>query len=133
MLARLLDRKLLGNSLLRGSATYLLSNLLSAAIPFLLLPVLTRFLAPAQYGPVAIYQTLLTGLVAFIGLTGNGAAAVKYYENDISATELKYYIGSCFVVLAGTTLLAALVAGTFIGPIMTWLGLEPRWCCSAWW
>lgn len=127
MLARLLDRKRLGSGLLTGSATYLLSNLLSAAIPFLLLPILTRFLSPAQYGQVAIYQTLLTGLVAFIGLTGNGAAAVKYYESDITATELKYYIGSCFLVLAATSALALLVTGAFIGPISTWLGLEPRW------
>jgi O-antigen/teichoic acid export membrane protein len=128
MLARLLAGKnLFAGGLLTGSATYLVSNLLSAAIPFLLLPVLTRYLAPVQYGQVAIYQTLLAAVVAFIGLTANGAAAVKYYENDVTAIELKYFVGSCFLVLAGTTAMALLIAAIFLGPLSTWLGLEAHW------
>lgn len=127
MTGRLLQRKMLTGSLLTGSATYLLSNLLTAAIPFALLPILTRYLLPAQYGQVAIYQALLLGLVAFIGLTANGAAGVKYYESDVSADELKFYIGSCFVILAATTALALLVVVVFVTPITGLLGLRPRW------
>lgn len=36
-------------SLLSGSAVYLLANLASAALPFALLPVLTRYLGPTEY------------------------------------------------------------------------------------
>ena len=123
--------KIRGSSLLTGSATYLLSNLLSAAVPFALLPVLTRYMAPAEYGQVGIYQTLLLGLAAFIGLTAHGAAAVKYYEQGISKEELKEYVGNCFVILAATTVVAFVVVGALARPISSWLGLGPQWLLLA--
>ena len=42
-----------------GTLIYLVSNVLNAAIPFALLPVLTRVLDPSEYGQVAMFQTLL--------------------------------------------------------------------------
>lgn len=119
--------KKLSSSLLTGSATYLLSNLLAAAIPFVLLPVLTRYLNPAEYGEVAIFQALLVALGAFIGLTGNGAAGVKYYDKDLAGAELSNYIGHCFLVLAGTTTLALLGVIACARPLSRWLGLAPQW------
>ena len=58
--------KLKSNTFLAGSAVYLFSNILNAAIPFALLPVLTRYLTPEEYGEVAMFQTLLGALMAFI-------------------------------------------------------------------
>lgn len=124
-------RKLIASGLLTGSATYLLSNLLSAAIPFGLLPILTRYMTPAQYGQVGIYQALLAALVAFIGLTGHGAAAVKYYDSATSPGELKCYIGNCLLVLTATMLLTLIVAVGFARQLSAWLGLDLRWLLLA--
>ena len=43
--------------LLRNSTIYLTSNILNALVPFLLLPVLTRYLTPDEYGQIAMFQT----------------------------------------------------------------------------
>src|SRR5690606_34839927 len=67
-------------SLASGASIYLLSNILNAALPFALLPILTRYLGPAQYGEVAMFQTFLATLAAFTGLSVQGAAARKYYD-----------------------------------------------------
>src|SRR5665647_3786682 len=106
-------KRVINNSLLSGSAVYLFSNILAAAIPFALLPVLTRYLTTAEYGQVAIFQTLLAGLGAFVGLNAQGAASVKYYYSHLSKHELKYYIGNCFLVLVATSALVLLGAVIF--------------------
>lgn len=42
--------------LLRGASVYLTSNILNSAIPFLLLPILTRYLSTEEYGKIAMFQ-----------------------------------------------------------------------------
>lgn len=120
-------KKLTDNSLLSGSAMYLFSNVLAAAIPLALLPILTRYLTPAEYGQVAIFQTLVAGLAAFVGLNVSGAASRKYYDSDFVKEELKYFIGNCFLVLAVSTAIVFLVALVFKESLAQWLALEIRW------
>lgn len=120
-------KRAINSSFLSGSAVYLFSNILAAAIPFALLPILTRYLTPAEYGKVAIFQTLLAGLGAFIGISAQGAAGVKYFDEHLSKPELKYFIGNCFLVLAATTAVALLVAVIFRQPLSDWLALETQW------
>ena len=120
-------KRIINSSLLSGSAVYLFSNILAAAITFALLPILTRYLTPAEYGQVAIFQTLLAGLSAFIGVSAQGAAGVKYYDQDLSTTDLKYFIGNCFLVLIATMALALLVALIFRRVLSDWLALETQW------
>jgi O-antigen/teichoic acid export membrane protein len=120
-------KKIVNSSLLSASAIYLFSNILAAAIPFALLPILTRFLTPAEYGQVAIYQTLLTGLVAIVGFGAHGSAGVKYYDDHLSTTELKYFIGNCFIVLAASAVLTLSVALIFRQSLSDWLALDSKW------
>lgn len=123
----MLLRKAITSSLFSGSAVYLFSNLAAAAIPFALLPVLTRYLTPAEYGQVAIFQTLLAGLGAFIGISAQGAAGVKYYDSSISNEEFKFYIGSCFLVLGITTSIALGGFLFFKNEISAWLTMNIEW------
>lgn len=96
--------KLLGKRLAGASGAYLIANLLNASIPFLLLPVLTRYLTTTEYGVVAMFQTFVAALSAFTGLSVHGAALRKYY--DVSdERELQDYIGSCLQILIFSTFL----------------------------
>ncbi len=123
----LMLKKIEISRLLSGSVVYLFSNILAAAIPFALLPILTRYLTPAEYGQVAIFQTLLAGLGAVIGISAQGAAGVKYYDEHLSKPELKYFIGNCFLVLTATTAVALLLAVIFRQQISGWLALDTQW------
>ncbi len=118
-------------SLATGSSIYLLSNILNAAIPFALLPVLTRYLTPAEYGEVAMFQTWLAALGAFTGLSVHGAAARKYYDTGMDGQELKRFIGACLQVLAFSTLFTFLVVFLLRAQLATWLGLKPAWVLAA--
>jgi O-antigen/teichoic acid export membrane protein len=119
--------KLRNNSFLSASVIFLFSNVLAAATPFALLPVLTRYLSPAEYGQVAIYQALVTGLAAFIGISGDSASGVKYYDTHGVGSELKNFIGNCLLVLLVTGIAAMLIAAVFMNPISEWLALAGPW------
>lgn len=71
---------------LRNSTIYLASNIINALVPFLLLPILTRYLTPDEYGQIAMFQTLITALAALTGLNAVGAANRKFYENHDGTT-----------------------------------------------
>lgn len=120
-------RRAIKSNFLSSSVVYLFSNILAAAVTFALLPILTRYLSPTEYGQVAIFQTLLAGLGAFIGISAQGAAGVKYYDDHLSKPELKYFIGNCFLVLASTTAFAFLFAIIFARSFSNWLAIDTQW------
>jgi len=113
--------------LFSSSAKYFLSNILAAVLPFLLLPILTRYLSVSQYGEVAIFQTLLTGLLAFIGFSAQGAAAVKFYDKNLPQPEYSYFIGSCFLILAISAMCVVPLFMIFLSQLATWLSLGEGW------
>lgn len=119
--------KLKGNTFLAGTGIYLVSNILNAAIPFALLPILTRYLSPGQYGEVAMFQTLLGALTAFVGLSMQGAAVRKFYDGNHGEHDLQEFIGACLQILLMTSLATLAVVFIFNGQLSQWLGLESRW------
>lgn len=77
---------------------YFLANSINAAIPFLLLPILTRYLSPSQYGEVAIFLSLVAALGAFVGLNSVGASSRVYFDNLDSKLKSRYN-NSCVIIL----------------------------------
>src|SRR5690606_11298828 len=112
-------------SLFSGSAIYLISNICNAAIPFALLPILTRYLTQEEYGQVAMFQTLLGALSAFVGVNVAGAAVRKYYDNPSinSNSELKEYISSCLIILFVSALICLALMSSVNAQLSRWLGL----------
>ena len=45
--------------LLRSAGTYGIFSLINSAIPFFLLPVLTRYLSPEDYGYVSVFKIVV--------------------------------------------------------------------------
>ncbi|HAX3200062.1 TPA: oligosaccharide flippase family protein, partial [Escherichia albertii] len=70
----------------------------NALIPFMLLPVLTRNLTPYEYGQIAMFQILVSGLSSLTGLNTVGAANRRYYDVN-SKNELAAYNTNCFYIL----------------------------------
>ena len=85
--------------LLKNSFVYISSSIIKNIIPFLLLPVLTRYLTPSDYGIASTFQVLLAFAVVFVGLNMHGAVAINFFEMD--KREFKIYISNVvFVLLA---------------------------------
>ncbi len=87
--------RIFNNSLAKGSITYSLSSIINSAIPFLLLPILTRVLTPSDYGIVSIYNILISIFSIFIGINLQGAINREYFNK---AVDFKTYIFNCLVI-----------------------------------
>ena len=82
---------------------YVFSSVLSSAIPFVLLPILTRYLTPAEYGQIAMFSIFTTALGALAGLSVHGAANRRFFDDNISEIELARFNGNCFIILLVST------------------------------
>jgi O-antigen/teichoic acid export membrane protein len=85
------------SELLRSSTVYTLSTVINTAIPFLMMPVLTRYLAPTDYGIVAMFAVLVGIINPFVGLSLHGAVSVRYFVKE--KADLPRFIAKCFMIL----------------------------------
>jgi O-antigen/teichoic acid export membrane protein len=120
-------KKLKNNTLFSSAAVYLFSNILSALLPFALLPILTRYLTPTEYGQVAIFQTLLAGLGAFVGLSVEGATSTRYFDTSMNKQEQKIFVGNCFLMLSLSTSIVLIFVVAFRKVLSDWLIIDPQW------
>ena len=73
---------LVDSSFFKGSFIYLLGSVLNSILPLLVLPVLTRYLTPADFGFVATATVLTQILSVFIGLNAYGLVARSHFDDD---------------------------------------------------
>ena len=90
-------------SVVKHSAVYLGSSILNKAIPFLLLPILTMYLSPSEYGTLAIFQLMITFHTAFIGMNLHMNVSKNFFK--YSHEQIAKLIGNVLFVLSLSTLL----------------------------
>ena len=78
----------------------LAASLLPSVVNFLMLPVYTRFLSPADYGLVAVVTTVVSFVAAFMGLQMVNSISRLYFDYD-GSDRVRYistvYFGTLFV------------------------------------
>lgn len=116
-----------GSSFFGGSAIYVVSNVIAAAIPFLLLPVLTRYLTPGEYGEIAMFQTLVGALGAVIGLGTAGAVSRKYFDKGTTEETLRDFVAACLQILLLSSFLVFVAAFILRDRISSWFNLDVGW------
>lgn len=94
-------KKIINSSLFKASGLYTVFSIVNASIPFLLLPILTRYLSPEDYGIVAMFNILISVIGLFTGLSVHGAINRAYFDKDI---DFKEYVANCIYILALSSL-----------------------------
>ena len=93
----------------------------------MLLPILTRYMTPQEYGRVAMFQVLLSMLGAFVGLNIVGAAGRKYYDDNMNSIENKYFIASCLQIIVWSGICVFALIFFMRDYLASLLGLETGW------
>ncbi|MGO3708361.1 MAG: lipopolysaccharide biosynthesis protein [Mesonia hippocampi] len=103
---------LLKDSLFKGFAIYLGSSIINKAIPFLLLPILTQYLSPEEYGILAIYQVMMSFAMPLVGMNMQNNITRNFF------TQSKEYVGkmvyNLLVVLTGAATLLLLLLSVYL-------------------
>lgn len=110
--------------LLMHSSVYLISNVLAAAVPFLMMPILTRALTLSQYGQVAMFQTFLAILAGIVGVNTAGAANRKFYDGNEDESILPEYIAACLTIGLTSAVVVGVLASVFAHQIEAALNLN---------
>lgn len=117
------------HGLIRSAGIYTGSNILTSAIPFLLLPILTRVLSPADYGIVAMFGIMVSIFAAFTGLGAQGAIEVRYFERE--RFDLPRYVTSCLLILFVSLVTLSFFAYLFKPTLELLSGVPANWLLVA--
>lgn len=96
--------------LTRNTVIYGLGNILQRGAAFLLVPLYTRFLSPADYGIVAVVNSIVQVLSIVYEMGQAGAVNRFYFEYADKRDELRNYLGTVFTFsLISTGFITALL------------------------
>jgi O-antigen/teichoic acid export membrane protein len=101
---------------------------LNSAIPFFILPILTRFLSPADYGIVSTFQVLVGFASPFVGLSINGSIARTFFNKE--PIDHSSYIANCLYLLFGCTLIVGIIIWLIADPVSTLVMFPKNWLWS---
>ena len=93
----------------------MLFGILQKAIPFLLLPILARYLSPTDFGIIAIYTTTITFLAPFIHLQMGSYIILNYYQKPLQFTN--QLLSNILILSAGIAVLVTIISI----PVTGWL------------
>jgi len=112
-------------SLIRSTSVYTAMNVISSSVPFLLMPVLTRYLTPEDYGIIAMFGVLLGIVGTLTGLSVHGAIARQYFEKG--EIDFPKYVTCCFLILVVSTMVVSLFIWMCSGYIDRYSGFPGSW------
>jgi O-antigen/teichoic acid export membrane protein len=115
--------------LFRAASIYGVANILRQAVPVLLVPVLTRYLTPQDYGTAAVFGVLVSVLTAFVGVNVHGAIGRKYFDRD--QIDLPTYVFNCMLIIAASTVAVAAVVWVAAEPISAVSEVPRPWLWAA--
>ncbi|WP_276504474.1 lipopolysaccharide biosynthesis protein [Terrimonas pollutisoli] len=75
-------------------SVYTLVGFLNAGIGFLILPVLTHYLSPADYGVISLMNTYVQILMPVVGLSTASFISVEYFNKKLEAHQFKEIFSS---------------------------------------
>lgn len=120
-------------NLFKSFSTYVITNIINACIPFILLRVLTSYLSTDEFGILSNVQVFQTLTLPFIMLATNGSVGIAYFRNkkeDLPSyvtSSISLSIVSTFIVLIGFVIFSQVIERQFEVP-SKWILVIPLIC-----
>ena len=75
---------------------YGITNIIKSLVPFIMLPILTLYISPNEYGELSLIETSVLFLLPFIMLNINGAINVEFFKLEKNEYK-KYVLNAIFI------------------------------------
>lgn len=75
---------------------YLVGSILQNIIPFVALPIVTKYILPDEYSLIAMFTLMISFFSAFIGVNAHGAIGRKFIDKD--SIDFPAYIGNAIII-----------------------------------
>jgi len=122
--------------MIKNASVYTITAIINAIIPFSLLPILTTYLSPSDYGKLSLLLALWVFVLPFVSLGITGGVTVNYFR--LEKEEFSKYVGTVIVIISIITLILSIIfyftcyqlsAQVLELPIF-WIILLPFWAFS---
>lgn len=117
------------NEVVRHSSIYVISSLINASIPFLLLPIMTECLSPADYAITALYQVVLGFMIPLVGVNVEAATSIEYFRNIHK--NLKLFIGNALIIVSISFLIFLSLSLIFSSNLASIIDIPTKWIAIA--
>lgn len=95
------------NKTIRNGGLFSLYSFFNQGIGFILLILLAKYIGPAEYGSLSLYNTVVTFLGYFVGLSTAGYMSVFYFKND-TETFKKSFTAIAIITIVCSSILTIL-------------------------
>ncbi|MEM9077488.1 MAG: oligosaccharide flippase family protein [Bacteroidota bacterium] len=99
---------LIKNPLVSGSVIYTVAGLFNSLIPFLILPIISEYLTPDEYGVLSTFMVLVSIFSILVGVEQRGYISVNFFKKNKSELS-KDIFGTFLISLFLSFLLLAIV------------------------
>ena len=110
--------------MIKNSAIYLVSSVMNKLSPFILLPILTRYLSPSEYGVIAIIQVFLSIFLSLYGSL-NSNIPRKYF--NLTKKQFSIYMSALVIVLFLLLLFSIFISLIYLYSGWPLFGLDISW------
>lgn len=90
-------KRIVSLQIIKSFSVYTLASVLNKCIPFFMLPIMTAYLTPSDYGIISMATTIASFLLPFITLRVEDAIVRRYYYKN---ENISVYIGNCFMIIS---------------------------------
>ncbi len=115
------------SSILKSLSVYSVANILNAAIPFLLLPILTNHLKPADFGLISMFQLILGFTIPFSGINTDGAISRQYFNTLNNKLAFKYYLSNAFLIVCVSSIILSILYYFFGSTVSSYTDFPVDW------
>jgi O-antigen/teichoic acid export membrane protein len=106
-------------------STYFLSSVLNRVLPFLLLPILTRYLTPSDYGQWSIFQVLVAFVTPVICMQMHTNITRNFYRRN--QDEVARIMSNILLILFINSTGSLLLIGLFASQVSTFQSIPSVW------
>ena len=110
-------RKIFGFSstkkIIKESSIYTVTNLINSSAGFLILPILTRYLTPEDYGIVTTFQIIRSFGVLFVGMGTIDAIIRAFYDKEKDNSKFNDYMSNAIIVIVSLFICITILIFTF--------------------
>lgn len=112
-------------SVFKAGGVYFFFTLLNRAIPFLLIPLLTRYIDPAGYGIISVLGVVTAIATSLIGLCGNTVLYQRYHQ--VPLIDRPLLVNDCYKIVIFGAIAVMSISSLFPTLPDRYLGVELFW------
>lgn len=106
----------------KNALIYTISTFCNSATPFILLPILTRYLTTSEYGMISMFTVVTGFMLPFMGMSISAATMRKFADGE--EIESKEYIFNSLFIAVVASILVILICESFKAKLTKLVGLD---------